>query len=557
MKQHLITSGLVLMLAFALPMAKAQSEKFDIVRFEVTGNTLLPASQVTALVAPFIGRARVYGDIQKALEALENAYRAKGYGAVNVHVPEQEITSGIIRLDVSEAVIGKVVITGNQQFDEVNIRASLPNLREETAPNLRQISENVQLINENPAKQVEVSLGTSEEEGKVDAKVALTEQDPKRVYVTLDNSGTIATGRHRLGIAYQDANLLGRDEMLTLAYTTTPDVWFDYPPHVKMDVYSVAFRKPFYGIGDSLDIIYGNSNLNTPSQQATGFGINGKGEVFAVRWNHLFPRQGEYTSRLVFGLDYKHMNTKCRNPATNGDFSTAPPTPANSSCVPYTLRPVSATYTGNWQGVAYQAGFNIGVTYNLFPHGSRYTGNAGTAAAGKTDYYSFIAGRPVSDEFMIVRYGGSYTHLQDGWQFRAALSGQHTGGGLPAAEHFGLTGSSAVRGFDERSVAADTGHVVNLEAYTPNLASLVKLSGNLHGVFFHDFGRGRNVGRNDTPFDHGVASFGIGLRYAPDKNFNLSIDAADILEYGPTQTNGMPLDRRNGWGGHFKMMIAF
>ncbi|MDP1524262.1 MAG: ShlB/FhaC/HecB family hemolysin secretion/activation protein [Rhodocyclaceae bacterium] len=552
MKRHIIAACIALGLTVVGPSAQAQDERFDIVRFEVKGNTLLPADQINALVAPFIGRARVYGDIQKALEALENAYRAKGFGTVNVHVPEQEITTGVIRLDVSEAVLGKIALTGNRHFDEANIRASLPNLREGTAPNLRQISENVQLINENPAKQVEVTLGTSAQEGKVDAKVALTEQNPRRVYATLDNSGTIATGRHRLGIAYQDANLLGRDEMLTLAYTTTPDVWFDYPDHVKMDVYSIAFRKPFYDFGDSLDVIYGNSNLNTPTLQATGFGINGKGEVLAVRWNHLFPRQGEYTSRLVFGFDYKHMNTKCRNPATGSDFSIAPPTPANSSCVPYTLRPVSATYTGNWQGVGYQAGLNVGVAYNLFPHGSRYTGNAGTAAAGKTDYYSFIAGRPVSDEFMIVRYGGNYARLLNEWQWRAALSGQHTGGGLPGAEQFSLTGSGAVRGFDERAIAADTGYVVNLEAYTPNLAGLVRLPGNLHGVFFHDFGKGRNAGLNDTPFDHGIASLGIGLRYAPDKNFSLSIDAADILDYGPNR-----LDRRNGWGGHFKMMIAF
>lgn len=552
MKQHLITSSVILALAFGMPMANAQSEKFDIVRFDVRGNTLLPAGQVTALVAPFVGRARVYGDIQKALEALENAYRAKGYGAVNVHVPEQEITTGVIRLDVTEAIIGKVVITGNQQFDEANIRASLPNLREGSAPNLRQISENVQLVNESPAKKVEVSLGTSEEEGKVDASVALTEEDARRVMVTLDNSGTLATGRHRLGVAYQDANLLGRDEMLTLAYTTTPDVWFDYPPHVKMDVYSIAFRKPFYGIGNSLDIIYGNSNLNTPTQQATGFGINGRGEVLAVRWNHLFPRQGEYTSRLVLGFDYKHMNTKCRNPTTQANFAIDPPTPANSSCVPHTLRPVSATYTGTWQGAQYQAGFNLGLTYNLFPHGSRYTGTAGTNAAGKVDYYSFITGRPVPDQFMHIRYGGHYARVVDGWQLRVALSGQHTGGGLPAAEHFGVAGSSAVRGFDERAVAADTGHVVNLEAYTPNLAEKLGLTGNLNGVLFHDFGRGRNVGLNTPAFDHGIASFGVGLRYAPDKNFSLSIDAADILDYGLNR-----LDRRNGWGGHFKMMIAF
>jgi hypothetical protein len=39
-----------------------------------------------------------------------------------------------------------------------------------------------------------------------------------------------------------------------------------------------------------------------------------------------------------------------------------------------------------------------------------------------------------------------------------------------------------VRGFDERIVAADTGHVVNLEAYTPNLAERIGIPGVLHGL---------------------------------------------------------------------------
>ena len=56
------------------------------------------------------------------------------------------------------------------------------------------MSESIQLANENPAKQLEVSLGVSEEEGKVDAKVAVTEQKPQRIFFTADNTGTAATG---------------------------------------------------------------------------------------------------------------------------------------------------------------------------------------------------------------------------------------------------------------------------------------------------------------------------------------------------------------------------
>lgn len=538
MKLRACAFAIALGWACILP-AIAQDERFDIERFDIRGNTLLPPGQVVSLVAPYAGKGRVYGDIQKALEALENAYRARGYGTVNVHVPEQEISGGIIRLDVTEAVIGKVRVEGNRHFDAASLRAALPRLQEGKAPNLRQISENVQLANENPARSAEVTLGISEEAGKVDAKVAVVDQPPQRFYLTFDNSGTMATGRHRLGVAWQDANLRGKDEVLTLAYTTSPDPWLDHPDGVKVDVYSVAFRKPFYEFGDSLDIIYGNSSVNVPSSVlalGSPFGIVGKGEVLALRWNHLFPRVGEYSSRLVFGFDFKHINATCE-PDRRGVVN---------SCTPYTLRPLTATYSGQRQGVASQLGYTLGLAWNAFPTGARYA-----TASGKNDYYSFIAGRPVSDDFMILRYGASYARLIDGWQLRAAFSGQSTQSGLPSAEQLGLTGAQAVRGFDERIVSADTGHVVNLEAYTPNLAGQVGVPGTLHGVLFYDLGRGRNVGASSNVHE-GVASFGAGLRYSLNKDVSFSVDVADVLDQGPNN-----LDRRNGWGGHFRMMMAF
>lgn len=546
MKLRLIASCIALGLACGSQGARAQDEKFDIIRFDIRGNTLLPPGQPEALVAPYLGKGRVYGDIQKALEALENAYHAKGYSAVNVHVPEQEITAGTIRLNVSEATLGKVTVTGNQFFALDNVLASLPNLRTGAAPNLRQISENVQLVNENPAKQVEVTLGTSEEEGKVDAKVNLTEQNPQRFFLTLDDTGTLETGRHRLGLAYQNANLLGNDEMLTLAYTTSPDIWWNRPDDVKVDVYSIAFRKPFYSIGDSLDIIYGNSNVNTPATQATGFDIFGKGEVFALRWNHLFPRRGEYSSKLVFGYDYKHINTTC-DPDQRG---------LTATCTPYTVQPVSATYSGQFQGIDYQAAYNIGLAYNLST-GKSYQQNNANISRPKEDLYSFISSRDVKNDFMVLRLGGSYAQQVSGWTLRTGLNAQAAGSGLPSAEQFGLAGSTAVRGFNERALSADSGYVVNLEAYTPNLAGFVNAPGNLHGVGFIDFGYGRNIGADSTATFNttGLASVGVGVRYNLQRDLSFSMDVAKVTHHGHGDDDTWY--RRNGWGGHFKLMVGF
>lgn len=573
MSEHTLNPGAAmravraLMLAFALGIALpafSQEDRFDIVRFQVEGNTLLPAERVQELVAPFVGQRRMYGDVQKALEALEGDYRRLGFGTVNVYVPEQELTSGVVRLIVSEAVVGKVMVSGNKFFDLDNIRASLPQLEEGKAPNLRQLSENVQLANESPAKQMEVTLATSEEENKVDVKVEVKEEDPERFFVTLDNTGTKATGKHRLGVSYQNANLHNRDQVLTLAYTTAID-----PPGgpkilgnrinlaqdgdgVKVDIFSIGYRLPLYSVGDSIDFIYGNSSTNTPSNTptlGTGLAINGKGEIYGFRYNHIFPRSGEFTSKLVLGLDYKYMNSRC---TVAGN-----PTPfGGAGCTPYTLRPVSATYSGQWQKPGEAIDVNVGVMHNLFPLGSEYTFAPAAPIAGGYDRYSAASGYQTKDEFTVLRFGGSYAKAIDGdWMLRFAASGQYAQNALPAGERLGLAGANAVRGFLERAIAVDHGVFANVEAYSPDLASTLGLPGNLKALVFLDAGRGFNLNPSANERVN-ISSIGVGFRYNIKKDFSVRFDVARVMD--GQWPNGSPNVALEGdFRGHFAIAVGF
>jgi hemolysin activation/secretion protein len=547
-----IFSRCVLLLSlgtFGVGQCLAQDNHFDIVRFQVEGNTLLPDATVQAAVAPLTGAKRVYGDVQKALEALEGAYRKAGYSTVQVYVPEQELTSGVVRLQVTEGVIGKVIISGNKYFDDANVRASLPELKEGKAPNLRKISESIQLANESPAKQLAVTLGVSEEEGKVDAKVGVSEEKPQRFFVTADSTGTEATGVSRIGVAYQNANLFNRDQTMTLAYTGSADS----PAGVKVDIFSIGYRLPFYGIGDSMDFIYGKSGINTPSSSPTlggALGLVGKGDVFGLRWNHYFARRGEYSSKLVAGLDYKYIDSSCTN--NGAPVPIDPPTPPISSCVPYTTRPLSLTYNGQRIGAGSMLEYNIGIAHNL-AFGSEYTNLDGT-----TDNYSYLTSgnRSTRDDFNIVRFGGSYLKaFPTDSQLRVVANTQYVGDPLVAAEQIGLAGATAVRGFNERAVSADSGYYFNTELYSPELSKMTGAKGSLRVLAFYDFARGynHNVPAGSTvPAKVGIASIGAGVRYVFSKDFNVRFDLATVVDAGPPGTK-----EKGDWRGHFNMMIAF
>ena len=537
-----------LMLAVLPLVGFAQDERFSIARYQVEGNTLLPQAEIDAMLAPMTGARRVYGDIQKALETLEAAYRRRGYGTVQVHVPEQELANGTVRLQVIEATLGKITVGDNHYFDDTNVLAGLPSLRVGQVPNLPALSQNIQLSNENPAKQVEVILGAGEREGQVDAKVTVTEVSPQRVFATADNTGTAATGKWRTGVAWQHANLFNRDHVMTLAYTTSPDS----PGNVDVNLFSVGYRVPLYSLGDSIDVIFGKSSVIAPCYTPTLGGslcIVGKVTIFGLRWNHHFPRRGHQSDKLVIGIDQKYSDARC---SFNGvPFSIDPPTPPVASCVPYTTTPVSAVWSTRHLSPGQALDLNFGLAWNI-PTGTRYTNTN-----GKVDRYSYLnpGSRNTRDDFRILRAGVNWLKaLPSDWQLKASANLQYSRMPLVAVEQIGLAGSHAVRGFAERAFAADSGYLLNLEWYTPELAARAGLPGSLRLMTFQDLAGGYNSNTAGTtvPRNGTIASMGAGLRYASGRDVAIRADLARIVANGP-----LTQERIGHWRAHVAVLIGF
>lgn len=552
---------LLLALVLCSSTVQAADDVFDLQRIHVTGNTLLSDQQIEQLTGPFIGQGKGFRDIQMALEALESAYRKAGYNAVQVITPEQELTGGTLHLEVQETPIASVTVSGNRYFSEANIRAAMPSLREGTTPNARLLSENVQLANENPAKQIDVVLAVSQKHpGQLDATINVEDERAFRGFVNADNTGTDVTGRHRVGVGLRHSNLWDRDHTATFAYTGSPDK----PDGTKMDIYSLGYRFPLYGIGDSIDLFYAKSNIDTP---ATAFtlgafeNLTGKGDLYGIRWNHYFQRQGEWSSKLVAGWDSKSLDTTCTGPGGEKNHLKG----LSAGCTPYTTRPLSATYSGNWQRPGQAADFSAGIAYNLAT-GQHHEYNSIDGKTGNDRYSLVASNRETRDNFTVLKLGGSYTHvLPANWLARVAASAQSSlGYPLPPSEQIGLAGSQAVRGFHERIVAADAGYVANVELYAPDVAPLLTLPGELRPLFFVDTARGYSYkmpargGSTTATEPAGIMSAGMGLRYSYKKDVQVRFDVASVLTAGPADDIEDSTKAHNGdWRGHFNIIVGF
>ena len=512
----------------AAPSKPPAPPRFAIQRFLVEGNSLLAQGELDRILAPFSGKDRDFGDIQRALEALQDVYTGRGYNAVRVSVPEQDIRSGQVRLRVAEARIRRVRVQGNRFFDERNVRAGLPSLKEGTSPNTRAIGQDAQLVNESPAKQVSVALQASDDPGQLDATVRVTDEKPSRVSVFADNTGTPKTGNWRTGLGYQNANLFNGDDVINAQLVGSPGHAAD------VKVFGAGYRVPVYKLSGVVDVLAGYSSVNSGTVLDV-FNVSGKGTVAGLRYTQLLGRIDSYEHRIAFGLDYRAY----KNSVIFGD--------SGQSEVPdITVRPASLTYSGRVSQVGRDLSFNLSYSRNI-PGGPNGDQEAFTGLLDSNGNLVLDSnGNPVkpparpgaSAKYSIWRAGVAFSQLlPSDFILRAALSAQQTKDLLVPGEQFGMGGADSVRGYYERETASDIGRRFSLEGYSPDFGSRIGSTWRARALVFYDAARGHDNIPERGP-ENKLGSFGLGVRANQGKSFAFRLDVARVTKDAGTRLNG-------------------
>jgi hemolysin activation/secretion protein len=495
------------LLAAAVSAAWADDEvRFQISRFDVSGNSLLSPAEVQAALNPWTGPGRDFGDVQRALEALEALYHARGYKVVTVQLPEQELNGGVVRLNVIQTRLSRVTVGGNRWFSEANIRAGLPTLRPGQTPNLQDVSANLRLVNENPAKKVKLNLAAAEAEDEVEARVEVVDERPWKVMFSADNTGTEATGETHAGVMLQHANLWGRDHVGSLQYTTTAE----RPDRVA--VWSAGYHIPLYTLGDSIDLFASYSNVDSGTVNAGIFdlAVSGKGAVYGARYTHALAKRGNLESRLAYGVDYKAYKNNVVFGGQNfgNDVS---------------VHPLSIGWAGSAVTSDGEANIALTVLQNI----------AGGPRGGTRDFAAVRANAKAS--YTMLRFSAALSNVIAGdWQTRVLLNGQATGDALVPGEQFGAGGSTTVRGFGERDLATDSGFVTNVELYTPNLCTRAGWQCRLLGFYDSAWGQRNHILPGELRRT-AISSAGLGLRFAAASRASVQLDYGHGIHTGQVQ----------------------
>jgi hemolysin activation/secretion protein len=472
---------------------------------------------------------------------------------VTVILPEQEMTSGVVRLQVIEPRITQIDIDGNVHFSRENILSSVPTLKTGEIPRLNAISENLRAANENPARKITMQFRAQDKPEELHAALQVVDQKPWKVSLTGDNTGSKATGDYRTGLQFQYFNLFNRDHVASLQYTTSPD-------HVeKVNIISGSYRLPIYKLGDTLDIFgaysdvdngtspLGRTSVDSASPNFDGK-MSGKGIVSGFRYNMNLPRFGDYEQKLTGGMDYRLYDNSAFYIPLDPNLPFDPNKNMGKDVVAH---PLSLTYGGVWTTEPLVVDGSLGLLYNI-PWGG--LGN-------KSDFAN--QPRPAEADYLILRYGLNFMYRPGAdWMVRVATSGQYTPNRLIAGEQFGYGGSAVLRGYAEREESWDGGFSGSFEVYSPDIAQLLKFPQfQFRLLGFFDGGTGYNLRPQSTDSSvnsNKLTSIGTGFRFGIGETFSFTLDwgfALDNSSVAPSLTT-TPTKRGDN-AIHFKGQLSY
>ncbi|HUI60127.1 MAG TPA: POTRA domain-containing protein, partial [Steroidobacteraceae bacterium] len=266
--------------AAAQPAAAPASPGFDLLEFQVEGNTLLQPIDIERAVTPYLGEHRSIKDIEAARTRLEKTYHDRGYKTVLVNIPEQRIAAGVVRLRVTEAAVGKLHVAGSQYHSLEAIREKMPQLSEGTVPDFAEVQKELGTVNRSADLKVTPVLKASDTPGRVDVDLMVKDKLPLHATVEVDNRYSANTSHLRTIGELRYDNLFQSGQSLGIQYQVAPT----HPDDARIWSFSYVIPTANSFVW-ALYAVHSDSNIAAVGDLS----VIGKGNIFGLRFIEPLP----------------------------------------------------------------------------------------------------------------------------------------------------------------------------------------------------------------------------------------------------------------------------
>src|SRR5262249_22377362 len=172
--------------------------QFPVTSYEIAGDTLLTTETLTAVLSKYTGTNITVNDIVKAASALQLEYRTRGYPTVNVTLPPQQITNGIVKIRVFVGRLSEIIVSDNRYFSSNNVMRALPSLRPYMILNGPILQAELDRANANQDRQISPRLEPGEVENTTRLNLSVKDRLPLHAKTELNNQSSPGTPELRI-----------------------------------------------------------------------------------------------------------------------------------------------------------------------------------------------------------------------------------------------------------------------------------------------------------------------------------------------------------------------
>ncbi|MGE0198106.1 MAG: ShlB/FhaC/HecB family hemolysin secretion/activation protein [Simkaniaceae bacterium] len=487
----------------------------DILNVQVPGKL---KSLNTLISEKFLGKPLTKQGILELKSEIILYYRRWGRPVVTLEIPQQKITEGVLQVIVIEGKLGKVTVEGNNYFKEETLKDFI-RLEEGSAIDSNVLLTDIDWINRNPFRQVDVIYSPGEIAGTTDIRLLTLDRCPWRVYAGVDNTGYDETDNTRLFAGVNWGNVFGLDHILSLQFTCAPHVdrFWAVTGHYTIPL---PWRDTWVFYGGYSQV---HPKMPNPSLRNTGYAAQA-----STRYNFIMKPLPGYLHDLNVGADYKR---------TNNDIEFGGDEVFRQSV---NLTQLVAGYNGAYASEWVKAS----LTFELFYSPGTWLPDQSNADYEQVRYKG-------NAHYLYGRFAcAPIIRLPRDFAFALTLRGQVATHNLIASEQFGLGGYNTVRGYKERAVNVDDAFLASAELRSPSLSFIGQrvFKDMMQFLIFLDYGIGRNVQREpEEKRSEYLLGFGPGVRYDINPYINFRGDLGIQLH---------KLDSR-GFRFHFGLVASY
>ena len=477
--------------------------------FEIIGSTVFSQEELQEVVRPFVGRPLSFAELFQVRSAITKLYTDNGYINSGAYIPEQEINSGKLTIQILEGELEAINVTGTKRLNPNYVRKRLE-IAASKPVNVDSLLEALQMLRLDPLiKNVSAELSAGIRPGTSLLDIEIEEADAFTIPVTLDNGRSPSVGTNRRIIGLTHKNLLGFADRFDFQYTNTDG----------SDSFDLAYTLPINARNGQLSFRYGTTSNDVIEEPFNPLDIESESRYYELNFRQ--PIIQKPNTELSLGLTFSRLESETS--LLDTPFALSPGADDEGRTRISALR-----FSQEWvnrnekQVLAARSQFSIGV-----------------------DIFEATINEDAPDSsFFAWRGQGQWVRRLDR-DFLFLLRGdvQLSTSALVPLEQFRVGGFDSVRGYRQDLLLGDNGLFASAELRIPILR-IPSLDGVVQLTPFFDIGTIWNKEERIEIENDVLPSVGLGLNFSAGERFNARLDwgipLVDIdIDSGTLQEDGI------------------